>query len=56
MINRNDFGIDIDMPLETGGAVIGDKITITLEIEALGRPDDRNAMAGDPPWRYVCAR
>lgn len=35
VLNRKDFGIDIDMPLETGGAVVGDKITITLEIEAL---------------------
>ena len=34
-LNRKDFGIDIDMPLETGGAVVGDKVTITLEIEAL---------------------
>jgi len=35
VLNRKDFGIDIDMPLETGGAVVGDKVTITLEIEAL---------------------
>ncbi|MCV7172479.1 YceI family protein [Mycobacterium manitobense] len=35
VLNRKDFGIDLDMPLETGGAVVGDKITITLEIEAL---------------------
>lgn len=35
VLNRRDFGIDIDMPLETGGAVVGDKVTITLEIEAL---------------------
>ncbi|NLG46871.1 YceI family protein [Gordonia sp. (in: high G+C Gram-positive bacteria)] len=35
VINRKDFGIDIEMPLETGGSVVGDKITITLEIEAL---------------------
>lgn len=35
VLNRKDFGIDIDMPLETGGAVVGDKITISLEIEAL---------------------
>ena len=34
VLNRRDFGIDIDMPLETGGAVIGDKVTVTLEIEA----------------------
>jgi len=35
VLNRKDFGIDIDMPLETGGAVVGDKVTIALEIEAL---------------------
>ncbi|WP_232718025.1 YceI family protein [Gordonia metallireducens] len=35
VINRKDFGIDIEMPLEGGGVVVGDKITITLEIEAL---------------------
>lgn len=34
VINRKDFGISIDMPLEGGGAVVGDKITILLEIEA----------------------
>jgi len=35
VLNRKDFGVDIDMPLETGGAVVGDKVTITLEIEAV---------------------
>ncbi len=35
VLNRKDFGIDIDLPLETGGTVIGDKVTITLQIEAL---------------------
>jgi len=35
VLNRKDFGIDIEMPLETGGTVIGDKVTISLEIEAL---------------------
>ncbi|MFD4366758.1 YceI family protein [Rhodococcus sp. NPDC058521] len=34
VLNRKDFGISIDMPMESGGAVVGDKITITLEIEA----------------------
>ena len=37
VINRKEFGIDIEMPLEGGGVVVGDKITITLEIEA-GQP------------------
>ena len=44
VLNRKDFGIDIDMPLETGGAVVGDKVTITLEIEALKRPDPSVAL------------
>jgi polyisoprenoid-binding protein YceI len=35
VLNRRDFGINFDAPLETGGAVVGDKVTITLEIEAL---------------------
>ena len=35
VITRQDFGITIDMPLETGGTVVGDKITLTLDIEAL---------------------
>jgi polyisoprenoid-binding protein YceI len=35
VLNRKDFGIDIDMPLEAGGVVVGDKVTVTLEIEAL---------------------
>lgn len=36
-LNRRDFGIDINMPLEGGGVVVGDKITVSLEIEA-GQP------------------
>jgi polyisoprenoid-binding protein YceI len=35
VLNRKDFGIDVDLPLETGGTVVGDKVSITLEIEAL---------------------
>jgi polyisoprenoid-binding protein YceI len=35
VLNRKDFGIDINMPLETGGVVVGEDVTITLEIEAL---------------------
>lgn len=34
-INRNDFGVDIKMPLDGGGVVVGEKISITLEIEAV---------------------
>ncbi|MFC4126210.1 YceI family protein [Nocardia rhizosphaerae] len=35
VVSRRDFGLDIDMPLPDGGAVIGDKITLTLEIEVV---------------------
>jgi polyisoprenoid-binding protein YceI len=35
ILSRRDFGIDIDLPMETGGAVVGDKVTITVNIEAL---------------------
>lgn len=35
VLNRKDFGIDINRPLETGGVVLGDKVTVTLDIEAL---------------------
>lgn len=35
VLNRKDFGIDFDAPLETGGVVVGEKVTITLDIEAL---------------------
>jgi polyisoprenoid-binding protein YceI len=34
-INRRDFGVDIHVPMDGGGAVVGDKIQITLEIEAI---------------------
>lgn len=33
VINRKDFGLTIDMPLEGGGTVVGDKITLNFEIE-----------------------
>ena len=32
-INRRDYGITIDMPLANGGAVVGDKVKVALEIE-----------------------
>lgn len=35
VLSRKDFGVGGEMPLETGGVVVGDKVTITLDIEAL---------------------
>ena len=34
-INRRDFGVDISMPMDGGGVVVGDKITINLDIQAV---------------------
>jgi polyisoprenoid-binding protein YceI len=34
-INRRDFGIDITVPMDGGGVVVGDKVSISLEIEAV---------------------
>jgi polyisoprenoid-binding protein YceI len=36
-IDRNDFGVDIKMPLDGGGVVVSDKVQISLEIEAVLR-------------------
>jgi len=34
-LSRNDFGIDMSMPLDGGGVVVGDKIKVFLEVEAV---------------------
>ena len=34
-LKRSDFGVDFNAVLETGGVVVADKVTITLEIEAI---------------------
>jgi len=36
-ISRSDFGVDISMPLDGGGVVVGDKVHVTLEIEVVLR-------------------
>jgi polyisoprenoid-binding protein YceI len=34
-ISRKEFGVDFDLPIDGGGVVIGDKITVALEIETV---------------------
>jgi polyisoprenoid-binding protein YceI len=34
-IDRSDFGITFNIPLDGGGVVVGDKVQITLEVEAI---------------------
>ena len=34
-ISRKEFGVDIEMPMDGGGVVVGDKIKVILEVEAV---------------------
>ena len=33
-ISRKDFGVEWNAPLETGGVLVGDKVTIEIDVEA----------------------
>lgn len=34
-ISRKDFGVDFEIPMDGGGVVVGDKVKIGLEVEAV---------------------
>jgi len=34
-ISRKDFGVDFEIPMDGGGVVVGDKIKVSLEVEAV---------------------
>ncbi|HBU29225.1 MAG TPA: polyisoprenoid-binding protein [Thiobacillus sp.] len=38
-INRHDFGVNWNAPLDRGGRVVGDEIAITLDVEAILESD-----------------
>lgn len=38
-INRKDFGMEFNIPLDAGGFVVGDHIDITLDIEMVRKPE-----------------
>jgi polyisoprenoid-binding protein YceI len=40
-INRNDFGVDLKLPLGGGGMVLSDKVQIELDIQGVLRKDRR---------------
>jgi polyisoprenoid-binding protein YceI len=44
-INRNDFGMVFNIPMDGGGVVIGDRIQIFIEIEAILDPPEAAADA-----------
>jgi polyisoprenoid-binding protein YceI len=39
-LSRSDYGIDISMPLDGGGVVVGDKVKVQLEVEAVLQPQE----------------
>lgn len=34
-VNRRDFGITIDLPMDGGGVVVGDEVQVHIEVEAV---------------------
>jgi polyisoprenoid-binding protein YceI len=34
-LSRREFGIDLTVPLDGGGVAVGDKVSISLEIQAV---------------------
>ena len=42
-INRKDFGVDFNIPLDGGGVVVGDAVKVVLEVEAVFQPALVNA-------------
>lgn len=40
VINRKDWGLTWNTALEAGGVLVGDKITLEVEISAIANPDD----------------
>jgi len=35
VVNRKDWGLEWNVALESGGFVVGDKITLTIDAEAI---------------------
>lgn len=38
-VNRKDFGLQWNVPLEAGGFLVGESVTINLEVEAVKQPE-----------------
>ena len=44
-ISRKEFGVDFEIPMDGGGVVVGDKIKVMLEVEAVLQPADAPVSA-----------
>jgi polyisoprenoid-binding protein YceI len=42
-ISRKEFGVDFEIPMDGGGVVVGDKIKVLLEVEAVLTPATADA-------------
>ena len=40
-INRKDYGLNFNKTLDNGGAVVGDDVTVTLDVELKQKPADK---------------
>jgi polyisoprenoid-binding protein YceI len=45
--DRKDFGIVYNKALDGGGVVVGDEVAVTVDVEAVKKPDDGRAAAND---------
>jgi polyisoprenoid-binding protein YceI len=41
-INRKDFGLNWNVALETGGWLVGDTISIDIEVEAVKQTEEQS--------------
>ena len=44
-INRKDWGLLWNSVLETGGVMVGDEVTITLDLEAMRQAEDTTMVS-----------
>jgi polyisoprenoid-binding protein YceI len=44
-INRHDFGVNWNAPMEKGGVVVGAEVAITLDVEAILESDMKRVAA-----------
>jgi polyisoprenoid-binding protein YceI len=47
-ISRKEFGLTWNFVLETGGVMVGDKVTIDAELEAVRLPENRQVPVAQP--------
>jgi hypothetical protein len=49
-INRKDWGLTWNHALETGGVLIGDEITVTIDVELVRQPEELEVAEQVAVW------